>query len=64
MEINKANFNQVQGDEFDQIGKIFAVDLYKLFIIMKLWSCFFFLTNYNKVYGAWQNLVIIMSCSI
>ena len=42
MEINKANFNQVQGDEFDQIGKIFAVDLYKLFIIMKLWSCFFF----------------------
>ena len=37
MEITITNFNQLQGDEFDQIGKIFAVDLYEFFI-MKYWN--------------------------
>ena len=55
MEINKANFNQVQGDEFDQIGKIFAVDLYTFLIVWKLFYVFFLIPIIIKCKGqrAW-----------
>ena len=41
MEITITNFNQIQGDEFDQIGKIFAADLHTFLINYEVTRNFF-----------------------
>ena len=41
MEITITNFNQIQGDEFDQIGKIFAADLHTFLINYEVQETFF-----------------------